>query len=175
MNLKQLRNNRILIVLLAASVPTGVLFYFLLGGSTGSAPASPAGHDDELMLMLAKYEKKYVRILRELAMNPIVDGQDETFAAPFHSESVRDVFTMPGFHPMAPGGHRRQAGPLLLEGILFEADRAMAVISGAVVARGDSVDRFRVEAITPRSVILRSGDKVVELELAVDDRKASSE
>lgn len=55
-------------------------------------------------------------------------------------------------------------GPIL-DGILWDASKPVAIINGEIVGKGDSVGIYVVVEVRPESVLLNDGEKDIELRL----------
>lgn len=57
----------------------------------------------------------------------------------------------------------------ILGGILWDVNKPAAIISGEVVAKGDSVGSYVVVEVQPDRVILNDGEKDIELRLEKEE------
>lgn len=63
-------------------------------------------------------------------------------------------------------GPARGHGDLALSGILWDADRPLAIINGEALQPGQEIDGFRVVSVEPARVLVTDGAETLELQLA---------
>lgn len=168
MNLKTLLQNK---KILSAAGGVAVVSVLVLFWQVPQEQAPARAMDtNDLIAMLARYEKKYAAPLREIAMTAQLSS-DEAFRDRPRVRVRRNVFSMPGLQFASAPQNR---GGNLLEGILYDAARALAVINGTVVTRGDSVGGYRVADITPTEVVLQAGEENMVLRLIEEEPQAQT-
>ncbi len=168
MNLKTLLQNKK--ILSAAGGLALVSALLLIWQMPGEQPPARSMDTNDLIAMLARYEKKYAAPLRETAMTAQLSSAEDFQGRP-RVRVRRNVFSMPGLQFASAPQNR---GGNLLEGILYDAARALAVINGTVVTRGDSVGRYRVADITPTEVVLQAGEENMVLRLIEEGPQAQT-
>ena len=95
-------------------------------------------------------------------------------AAGAHAQALRDPTRPPGIPASrAVGGAASASGGLVLQSILMAPDRQAAVISGKVLAPGESIDGFMLVGIAEGEAVLKNGGQVRRLRLypGVDMRR----
>ena len=90
-------------------------------------------------------------------------------------DSVRDVFaplrSLPRGKPQAPRnrGTQRRTTSLKLKGVIVGGNNSIAIINDKFVRIGERIDGYKVVRIEVKKVFLKSGNKILKLELANND------
>jgi len=76
--------------------------------------------------------------------------------------TIRDPFNWPEKQEKRSQAQRREkAGDVIarisLDGIIYSPEKPLALISGKILTVGDTVEGYRIAAITPDSITLRRG------------------
>ena len=88
----------------------------------------------------------------------------------YNSHGKKDPFASPVIRGNTEGGEEVLVG-VLLEGILLDENKPMAIINGKILGVGDKIGEITIVEITSNEVVFRYNDKDIPVQLRVKDEE----